>query len=317
MKKILNIALLLLVAAGMTGCNEDEQFEGELYKKIIYLLSDSDKAFQSVHELGEESIGYVSVCVGGTEHIQSDVTIELEHDDEILASYNKINYDIDVDKFAKELAADKYSIPSYTVVMKADSEDNYALMPIHVNPEGLSPDSIYMIPLRIKSVSNYEVNLDKQQVLYQVVLKNEYATMESTTYYQTVGNEVRETSIGTSASGANTTRVIAPLSKNQVRMFVGTHTYNPTNVTREDIDKYAVILTINDDNTISISPYGSIEVEMLGGPEDNYCYIDRLGRHVFHLYYRYKEELVLNDGDKSWTESCWITMDEVSTQSSL
>ncbi len=315
MKKILNIALVLLVAAGMTGCNEDDQFAGELYKKIIYLLSDSDKAFQSVHELGGESVGYVSVCVGGTEHIKSDVIIELERDEEILPHYNKVNFDIDTAKFAKELDTDKYSIADYKVVMKASSEDNYALLPITVNPDGLSPDSTYMIPLRIKSISEYEINPDKQQVLYEIVLKNQYATMESTTYYQTTGNEIRETSIGANASGSNTTRVVAPLSKNQVRVFAGTHTYNPTNVTREEIDKYAMILTINDDNTITITSYGSLEVEMLGGAEDNYRIVDQKGRDVFYLHYRYKDNIVVNDGDKSWTESCWITMNEVSRRS--
>ena len=150
MKKILNIGLLLLTLTGITGCNEDEQFEGELYKKVIYLLSDDNKAFQSVHEFGKESTGYVSVCCGGTEHVKQDVTIELEPDDQILAQYNKINFDIEESKFAKELKSDRYNIPTYRTVLKADSEDNYALVPISVNPEGLSPDSIYMIPLRIK-----------------------------------------------------------------------------------------------------------------------------------------------------------------------
>ena len=199
MKKILNIGLLLLTLTGITGCNEDEQFEGELYKKVIYLLSDDNKAFQSVHEFGTESTGYVSVCCGGTEHVKQDVTIELEPDDQILAQYNKINFDIEESKFAKELKSDRYN--------------NYALVPISVNPEGLSPDSIYMIPLRIKSTSNYEINPDKQQVLYQVVLKNEYATMESTTHYQTAGTEIKHTTIGEKANGSNVTRVVAPINK--------------------------------------------------------------------------------------------------------
>lgn len=315
MKKILNIGLLLLTLAGITGCNEDEQFEGELYKKVIYLLSDDDMAFQSVHELGKESTGYVSVCCGGTEHIKQDVTVELEPDDQILAQYNKINFDIEESKYAKELDPARYSMPTYRAILKADSEDNYTLLPITVNPDGLSPDSIYMIPLRIKSISNYEINPDKQQVLYQVVLKNEYATMESTTYYQTTGTEIRHTSIGDQANGSNVTRVVAPISKNQVRIFAGTHTYTPNNVTKEEIDKYAMILTINDDNSITITPYGNIEVEMIGGAEDNYLNIDQKGRYVFNLHYKYKGDISVSDGTNTWTENDrWVTMEEKSVQ---
>ncbi|BEG62371.1 BT_3044 domain-containing protein [Coprobacter fastidiosus] len=318
MKKILNIGLLLLTLAGITGCNEDEQFEGELYKKIIYLLSDDNMAFQSAHELGKESTGYVSVCCGGTEHIKQDVTIELEPDDQILAQYNKINFDIEESKYAKELDPSKYNIPTYQTVLKADSEDNYALIPITVNPDGLSPDSIYMIPLRIKSISNYEINPDKQQVLYQVVLKNEYATMESTTYYQTSGTEIRHTTIGDKASGTNVTRVVAPISKSQVRVLAGTHTYSPTNVTKEEIDKYAMILTINDDYSITITPYGSLQMEMIGGAEDNYWTIDKKGRYVFNLHYKYFDNITVtdtNNNNNTWTEDCWITMEEKSVQS--
>lgn len=315
MKKILNIALAFLAFIGITGCNEDEQFEGELYKKVIYLLSDSDLAFKSAHELGKESVGYVSVCCGGTEHIKQDVTIELEPDDEILARYNKINFDIEESKFAKELDHNRYNIPTFKTVLKASSEDNYALLPITVNPDGLSPDSIYMIPLRIKNISNYEINPDKMQVLYQVVLKNQYATMESTTYYQTAGTEIRHTTIGDKASGSNVTRVVAPISKNQVRIFAGTHTYNPASVTKEEIDKYAMILTINEDHSITITPCGSLEMEMIGGAEDNYWTVDRKGRYVFNLHYKYMDNISVTDNNQnSWTEDCWITMEEKSVQ---
>lgn len=306
MKKLLNMTFCAVAIMAMAGCNEDAQFEGELYKKVIYLLSNNDYTFQSVFELGKESTGYVSICCGGTEHINADVTVELEPDDEILAQYNKINYDIEEDKFAKVLDPEKYNIPSFKTVLTADNEDNYALLPITVNPDGLSPDSSYMIPLRIKSTSNYEINTDKQSVLFQVIIKNKYATMESATYYQTTGSEVRETSSGNLASGTSITRCVVPLSKNQVRIFAGTHSYTPSNVTREEIDKYALILTINDDNSINIAPYGSIEVEMLGGATDNYFYIDDKNRYIFALHYRYKDTVRVNDT----SEECWISTEE-------
>ena len=65
-------------------------------------------------------------------------------------------------------------------------------------------------------------------------------------------------------------------------------------------------LTINSDNSITITPYGNIEVEMLGGAEDNYFEIDSRERFVFNLHYRYKD--LLNN------ESVWIEMKETCIQ---
>ena len=297
---------LLLLPLLMASCDENEQFRGELYKKVIYLLSSDDYTFESEHALGEQTTGYVTVYCSGTEHIDNDVTVEIEHDPDAIYEYNYMYFDIDESRYAHELDPEKYTIASYKTVLKADSEDNYSLLPISINPDGLSPDSIYFIPLRIKSVSDYEINPDKQRVLYRVILKNDYATMASTTYYQVTGTETRLQGEESSASGISVTRIFAPLSKNQVRCFAGTHTYNPSNVTKSEIDTYAMTLTINSDNSITITPFSDLEVEMLGGREDNHCSVDRRGRIVFNLHYRFKD--IVNG------ESIWIEMVETCVQ---
>ena len=87
MKKIYILAAIVLPLL-MTSCDENEQFRGELYKKVIYLLSTDDFTFQSEHELGEESIGYVTVYCGGTQHIDKDVTVILEPDLDAVGIYN-------------------------------------------------------------------------------------------------------------------------------------------------------------------------------------------------------------------------------------
>ncbi len=289
------LALPLLLAS----CDENEQFRGELYKKVIYLLSDDDYTFESVHELGSPTTGYVTVYCGGTEHIGSDVTVELERDPDAVFEYNYMYFDIDESRYAHELPASKYSIASYQTVLRADSPDNYSLLPISVDPEGLSPDSIYLIPLRIKSASAYEINPDKRRVLYQVLLKNQYATMESTTYYQVTGTETRGEGDEAAASGISVTRIFAPLSKNQVRCFAGTHTYNPSNVAKSEIDTYAMTLTIADDKSITITPYADLEVEMLGGSADNHCSTNKRGQFVFNLHYRFKDMV---GGQNTWIE---------------
>lgn len=300
--KKLYLSLVILLPLLMASCDENEQFRGELYKKVIYLLSTDDYTFETEHALGETTTGYVTVYCGGTEHIDKDVTVTLEHDPDAVYDYNYMYFDIDESRYAKELDPSKYSIDSYQVTLKADSKDNYGLLPIKVNPDGLSPDSIYFIPLRIKSISDYEINPEKQRVLYRVLLKNDYATMASTTYYQVTGTETRLTGDESTASGISVTRIFAPLSKNQVRCFAGTSTYNPSNVTKEEIDAKAITLTINSDNSITITPFANIEVEMLGGSDDNYCSTTRRGLRSFNLHYRYKS--IFNG------ESIWIEMKE-------
>ena len=303
MKKIYIFAALMLPLL-LTSCDENEQFRGELYKKVIYLLSTDDYTFESEHDLGEESTGYVTVYCGGTQHIDHDVTVTLEPDLDAVGDYNYMYFDLDSSRYAHTLDASRFTIDSYQTVLRADSEDNYALLPIKIRPDGLSPDSTYFIPLRIKSVSDYEVNTNKQKVLYQIVLRNRYATMATTTYYQVTGVEDRHLAAGDVAGGISVTRIFAPLSKNQVRCFAGTHTYNPANVTKDEINKYAMTLTINSDNSITITPYGDLEVEMLGGAQDNYFAVDSRDRYVFNLHYRFRDTF---SGETVWvemTESC-------------
>lgn len=303
MKKLYIFAALMLPLL-LTSCDENEQFRGELYKKVIYLLSTDDYTFESEHDLGEESTGYVTVYCGGTQHIDHDVTVTLEPDLDAVGDYNYMYFDLDSSRYAHTLDASRFTIDSYQTVLRADSEDNYALLPIKIRPDGLSPDSTYFIPLRIKSVSDYEVNTNKQKVLYQIVLRNRYATMATTTYYQVTGVEDRHLAAGDVAGGISVTRIFAPLSKNQVRCFAGTHTYNPANVTKDEINKYAMTLTINSDNSITITPYGDLEVEMLGGAQDNYFAVDSRDRYVFNLHYRFRDTF---SGETVWvemTESC-------------
>lgn len=294
----------------LASCSEDDQFKGELYKKVIYLLSDDDFTFKTEHALGGESTGYVTVYCGGTEHIGKDVHVVLEQNDSMFREYNRLNYDLDTARFAHLLTPDHFSIDSYDVLLKASSSDNYSLMPIRVNPDGLSPDSTYMIGLRIKSVSDFETNPLKRDVLYTVVLKNDYATMASTTYYQMTGVESTALSSGEVSSGISVTRIMAPLAKNQVRFFAGTNSYNPTTVSKAEINRRAVVVTVNADNSLTISPYADIEVEQIDDPESNYLSVDNRGRYVFHMHYRYKDTVTVSGK----TETCWITMTETCVQ---
>lgn len=305
------ILFLNLAAISLCSCNDNDQYQGELYEKVIYVLSDDDYAFSSTHAFGQTSTGYVTIYCGGTEHIDHNVIVEMEYDDDALDAYNKMYFDIDESRFARELKPSQFKIPSYTTVLFADSPDYYSLLPIEVNPEGLSPDSIYMIPLKIKNISDFRTNPKKEKVLYRVILKNDFASMENTTFYRMTGVESINLSSGEVSSGVSVTRIFAPLSKDQVRFFAGTHTYTPSGLTKELLDKFAVIATLNEDHTVTLSSYGNIIIEQLtDDPEFNKWTLtsseNGTGGIMIRLNYRFKDDVTFNNS----TENCWVTMKE-------
>ncbi len=313
--------LLFAATISLTACHEDDQFKGELYKKVIYVLSDDNLLMSEEHDLNmEESVGHVSIGCGGTEHIQHDVTVELEYDEEAVPEYNRLNFDIDESKFAHELDPARYRIPSMSVTLKAESEDNYATLPIYIKAEGLSPDSTYLIPLRIKSVSDYEVNPDKTSVMYRVYLKNDYATQASTTIYRTRGTEsYYNASEDRDVYGTFTlSRYVVPLTKNSIRCFAGMNTYDPANLTKEEIEKCAMQVIVNEDYTLSYQPIGTIQIEMLGGADANSYgeVVTSLNKtQTFYLNYRYrllKDGCDGSNGDADYEE--WHTIEEVMTR---
>lgn len=312
-KAFARLAILSPILLIAVSCNEDEMFNKEQYEKIVCLVSDDDFVFSVDHSLEqEESVGYLSVVVGGSKMIDQDVTIEFEPDNELLDRYNKVNFDIETDKFAKLLPTQRYNIPSMSVTMQAGSNDQYVLFPIHVKTEGISPDTTYVIPLRIKSISNYKLHPEKTAALYRVRIQNKYATQTPVTLYsskgtsQTVNQEIPE--------AFSTTKTVFPISGKQIRMYAGKILFDDKNVTEEGLKQNSVIVEINDDNTLKILPYGTIQVEKLGTDEDNFYneqILDNQKRRSIYLYYRYRLQINPPTESAEAEYGEWITINEI------
>ena len=182
MKIFLRLFILGVMAFNLTGCNNDFIYEEEQYKNLVYILSGADNIFGASYTLNEaEPVRFVSIGCGGSNTNEKDITITLEPNPELLDKYNYLNYDFE-HQYAKMLPADRYTISSYSVTLPANSDYHYARIPVKVRALGLSPDSIYFIPLKIKSVSHYEVNESKQDVLFRVAIENDYAKQMPTTF---------------------------------------------------------------------------------------------------------------------------------------
>jgi len=300
------LSLCLICCA---ACNTDAIYQEEQYKTVVYLLSGTENVYIESYTLNEtEPVKYFSVGYGGSNRNEKEIVVTLEPDNDLLDKYNKNNFDFE-SSYAKLLPADRYEINSYIVTIPAHLEDQYVKVPVKVRPLGLSPDSIYFIPLAIKSVSNCEVNEEKYNMLYRVTIENEYARQKVSTYYTKRGT-VRNLS-DNSQSIMSGTKIVQPLTKNKVRMFTGNNSQTQL-TTIDDIKKLAIEVQVNEDNTLLITPYGTLEVEMLDAEGYN-IYDPKVMQgtkvqRMFFLYYRYR---TLNDNG---TFSAWIEVKESLTR---
>jgi hypothetical protein len=287
------------------SCDEDSAYEKEMYKHLIYLLSESDNTYTTAYSLKEtEPVRYFSICYGGSLSDNEEVTVLLEPDTELLAQYNKSNFDIDVTSYAKLLPQDKYEIESYTVTLPANAKDGYVKVPVKVKPLGLSPDTIYFVPIAIKSVSKYEVNPEKYNLLYRVTIENDYAEQQTVTNYTKKGSEVNlGTNVSTVLSGI---KIVQPLSKDKVRMYAGNYTQTRSSKV-EEIEQYAIVVQVGADNKLSVEPYGTIQVEQVAASDYNRYLternvITRKDEHYFYLHYRYRILIANPDSYSNWME---------------
>jgi hypothetical protein len=278
-------------------------YDKEMYRPVLYLLSSgTDNVYTVVVPFKDTAaVAYFSVGCGGSRPNPEEVIIELEPDTVLYDKYNRMNYDRE-SAYARLLPPSRYGISSFRAVLPANSPEQYVKIPVKINQQGLSPDSVYFIPVAIKSVSKYEVNPDKYNMLFRVAVENDYAEQITTTVYYQRGTTLD----GSTPIPITGSKMLYPLSADEVRMFAGVRTQT-AKTTLEEIGTYSIVAKINADSSVVIRPYGTIDVEQLEEPGYNryYTRINAEDRAVDHidLYYRFRT-LVSTDPDtySKWTE---------------
>ena len=303
---------MITLFLGVCSCDRDEVFEKEQYKNVFALISGSSNVSEKYHQLGEESTGYIAASCGGTNPTQKDIVVSLVEDQSLIDHYNTTNYDVDIARYARPLPKDKYDIDSYRLTIPAGEIGGR--LPIRIRPDGLCPDSTYLVALRVDSHSTYELNPGKNFVLYSVKIKNYWARGDGSTIYSMKG-KIREKDAAAEIEVPGTV-TMAPLGETKVRIMAGNETYE------QDIavfSKGAIVLDIDTiTGKVTISPYKTITVHQIDGDPDypNIFKIDDDGYNTyktFLLYYDYtagnttyviKEELRLEfDEDEEEDES--------------
>jgi len=259
----LRLFLTFMFACGLFSCNNNEVFEKEQYKNVFALISGTDNVSDWVHDLRKtESEGYISASLGGTDPSTTDIRVTLVEDVKLIDDYNVVAFDVNTSKYIQPLASSKYTINSYVFTIPAGEVK--ATIPVTIRPAGLSPDSSYFIALKVDTYSAYEVNPDKDFVLYRVQIKNWWSVSGGTTYNQR-GNIIASGSTGNPVQVFGTKRLF-PLTPTRVRMLAGTELND--NFNENIYNWYSVVMNIGNDNRITIEPYKNLEMTQIDGDPD-------------------------------------------------
>lgn len=301
--KIIRITASFLCLAALVACEGYEMFEEEVYEKIVYVLTKEDnQVFSEVHSLDETvSNGNVIVMVSGSTQITEPVTVEFEPNPEALNEYNEKMFGVEEDKYLKPLASSFYEIPSMTVTIDPTDIPARAYLPIQVKPEGLSPDSTYFIPLKIKSASVDSISPDHSNVMYRVFIKNKYADQQEQTLYSMRGER---TDPDKTPYTIMTNKVMLPISKNKVRTTIEQKSFEAK---MDVINTSCMVIEIKADNSLAITPFNSdyINIEMVSKDGFNQYRQDSAGSYRFYLSYRYRSR---SSVDAEWSD--WIEINE-------
>jgi hypothetical protein len=261
MNRYLKLFPAVVLVCGLFACDEQEVFQKEQYKNVFALVSGTDNVSDWVHDLRmPESEGYISASLGGTNPSTKDIRVTLVEDLSLIDDYNFVAFDVNTSRYIQPLVSSKYTIDNYVFTIPAGQVK--ASVPVRIRPEGLSPDSSYFIALRVNSYSAYEVNPEKDYILYRVQIKNWWSATGGTIYNQ------RGT---TQMSGLNPIQVfgtkrVFPLTPTRVRLLAGTELND--NADANVYNWYSIILNIGDDNRITIEPYQRLSVTQIDGDPD-------------------------------------------------
>jgi len=251
MKKIILFSLSL--GALLAGCEkEDSPMDRELYPQKVYIVGNRDQIVDRDIDLGNltDTIA-ISVAVSGSLPLTKDVTVTLAENPDEITLYNERNVSGEDVQYQKPDDA-IYSYPLDQVTIKAGQV--YNTYPIYINPATLQYDSLYMIPLRLSSISDYELSDNDTTVLVRLNLINKYSGL----YY--VEGTLKNTTNENDSLVYNMSRnLVATDNGRTVRM------YHYNNETDDYRPSHTFKITINSDYSLSYATWEDFVIYDGGG----------------------------------------------------
>lgn len=251
MKKIILFSLSLV--ALFAGCGKvDSPMCTELYPQKVYIVGARDQLIERDIDLGKSTDTiFISVAVSGSLPLTKDVTATIAENPAEVKLYNERNVSGADVQYQKPDAA-VYSYPLDKVTLKA--EQVYSTYPIYIKPATLKCDSLYMIPLRLSSISAYEMSDNDTTVLVRLHLMNKYSGL-----YYVRGMLKSKTNTKDSVIYRMARNLVATDNGSTVRM------YHFNNETKDYRPSHTFKITVNSDNSLSYSSWDKFVIYAGGG----------------------------------------------------
>ncbi|WP_423127509.1 BT_3044 domain-containing protein [Gaoshiqia sp. Z1-71] len=251
MKKIILFSLSLAML--FVGCEkEDSPMDRELFPQKVYIVGARDQIINRDIDLGKSTDTIsVSVAVSGSLPLSKDVTVTFAENPDEITLYNERNVsgaDVQYQKLDDAI----YSYPLNQVTINAGQV--YNTYPIHINPATLQYDSLYMIPLRLSSISDYELSDNDTTVLVRLNLMNQYSGL-----YYVKGILKNTTNPNDSVFYRMSRNLVATDNGNTVRM------YHFNNETKDYRPSHTFKITVNSDNSLSYATWDQFVIYDGGG----------------------------------------------------
>jgi hypothetical protein len=260
-KAILYFACLSLFF--VVGCREQDMLEMEHYIKQVYLVGSGEEGHMLTRKVNfaqAEVDITTSVYVSGSLLPDRDVVVELEEDPAAIDEYNK-KYKSENDIQYAPMPNDLYKFESMRVVIPAGHAQT--LVPVKITTSGLHCDSLYTIPLKIKSCSEYQLMEPNITVLLSVSTYN--------TYSGNYNYEGEKDGIPFSLL-----RTAVAVNSNTIRI------YNSGAENIANVDDEGVTFSINENNTLTIKGWKNMEILESEGTYD-------AEEETFTVNFRYKD----------------------------
>ncbi len=276
--KYIKYITLATICSSFVACNSYD-FEQEQYRKEVNLLQDRegvyDRQVLNMADEGNEKGAILNLVVGlsGSTPSDKDYEVTLLKSDSLFKAYNKSNFDIEKERYARVLPKECYDEPKLTATIPCG--DSKVLIPIKIkNMERLSPDSIYMLNYEFDKTMATPFNPKKSHVLLRVHWKNLFASTADHTMYNYGATNVitpAETPGGAASIRRPTHAIQAfPLTKNSVRFLAGDEEYGDYKKALEQINQKSVIFEVGAQlpenpraRRLTIKPYRSEEIEVV------------------------------------------------------
>lgn len=269
MKMIKYIGMGVLLSGTIltfSGCAKyTDPLKEEQYVKSVYLVgaNQSNNQGLEIDSLPYASSDtayvdtYISVATGGSLNIDRDINVKIANAGSyIIDEYNSLYLYKDTDIKYRLLADSLYSVPDSSITIKAG--EVYGNVPIRIKTAGLQCDSLYALSFRIASVSDPDyisIRSTDSILMFSFTLHNNYSGS-----YQEAGSYYQYGVTGATSTSLSLTRTFQAVSYNQVRFYHLTTTESTDNVAAA-----GVVVTINSDNSLSVSSWGNLEITDGGG----------------------------------------------------